>query len=454
MASFVRTGRSGTMTARLALLSFTLLLLTHHSSLITLCRAQTLGSDGIYYSRERVFKIPFQTDGDRRILQVQLYVSEDQGRNWQQAATAQPEDKGFTFNASRNGVYWFTVRTLDQDRRPNPPTIDAQTPPMLRVCVDTQPPGVALRAAPSRDGTLVGVDWQITDDNPLDLDSLRLDYRPAGSMQWLPLNAERSARGQYAWQGPAAGAVDVRLQIKDRAGNLGEALTVLQGGQRPDVQPEVGPGGLGVRKVNTRRISLNYKIVEQGKSGVSTVQLWYTRDKGQTWEKYQAAAQPEPPFVIEVHDEGLYGFTLLARSGVGLGPPEPRAGDPPQVWVEVDLTPPRVEITAVDVGVGTQLGKLTINWKATDKNNNLGRQPINLLYAENAEGPWVPIASRLEHTGRYVWSMPDNVPYKFHVRVEAADLAGNVGTADTPRPVAVDLSQPKVQVLGVEPVAK
>ena len=45
--------------------------------------------------------------------------------------------------------------------------------------------------------------------------------------------------------------------------------------------------------------------------------------------------------------------------------------------------------------------------------------------------------------------MPESVPYQFHVRVEAADKAGNVGSAETAKPVIVDLSQPKVQVIGV-----
>jgi hypothetical protein len=41
------------------------------------------------------------------------------------------------------------------------------------------------------------------------------------------------------------------------------------------------------------------------------------------------------------------------------------------------------------------------------------------------------------------------VPYQFYVRVEAVDRAGNVGGDETRKPVIVDLSQPKVQVIGV-----
>jgi hypothetical protein len=38
-----------------------------------------------------------------------------------------------------------------------------------------------------------------------------------------------------------------------------------------------------------------------------------------------------------------------------------------------------------------------------------------------------------------------------YVRVEAKDLAGNVGMAQTPTPVHVDLARPTVQIVDVKP---
>src|SRR5262249_6276577 len=152
------------------------------------CYAQTLGPDGVYYTRQPAFRIPFQADAnDRRIRQVQLYVSEDQGRTWQQGATARPEDQAFTFQAQRDGVFWFAVRTADADGRHNPATLD-QLQATLKVCVDTQPPKVLLQAQPAPAGS-VSVEWQVRDDSPLDLDSHRLEYAAANSNQWQPLSA-------------------------------------------------------------------------------------------------------------------------------------------------------------------------------------------------------------------------------------------------------------------------
>ena len=117
--------------------------------------------------------------------------------------------------------------------------------------------------------------------------------------------------------------------------------------------------------------------------------------------------------------------------------------------MEVDLTKPLVRIQNIDPPRSVEDRNLTITWSASDK--NLGRQPITLSYAELAEGPWTPIAANLENSGRYVWPMPLNLPFRIYVKVEAADRAGNVGSAQTANPILVDLSKPKVTITTIEP---
>ena len=79
---------------------------------------------------------------------------------------------------------------------------------------------------------------------------------------------------------------------------------------------------------------------------------------------------------------------------------------------------------------------------------------MTLSYAEASTGPWTPLAANIENTGSYVWSMPPTAPTKFFVRVEAVDLVGNVGVAQTTTPTLIDMSQPSVSILGVEPSDK
>jgi hypothetical protein len=378
---------------------------------------------------------------------------------------APPEQEHFKFICDRDGFYWFTVQTVDVEGRLFPATLDGAQP-SLKVVIDTQRPDVTLRPLAGRGGE-VGVTWEIRDDNfdARDPDSLRLEYRAAGSLGWTALPANPTA-SQHLWTPETSAPLEVRLRARDRAGNVGEAITNVIVGQQntgPAFQSGSGaglpfgfPGGVEHRIVNSRKISLNYELKEVGPSGVSSIELWYTQD-GRGWNKYplpqaREGGAPAKPLVFEVNGEGVYGFTLLARSGVGLGERPPQIGDRPQLWVEVDLTKPVVQLQGVVVGQGPDKGKLTITWTARDKNLDPERC-ITLAYAEQAGGPWTPIAQNIANSGRHVWSMPERLPYQFLVRVEAVDRAGNVGEVVTTELVKVDLSQPRVRILGVEAAA-
>jgi hypothetical protein len=405
------------------------------------------GNDGTYYANKANFRIPFQIDpAERRIRDVQLHVSEDQGKRWDHVATAKPNERFFSFTATHDGWYWFTVRTVDFEDHGYPATLSG-VQPRLKVCVDTQPPVVTLRPVQSAAGP-AAVEWEVRDDY-LDLDTLHLDYRLAGTAEWVPLSLQKAVTGQRAWNPATNSPLEVRLQVKDLAGNAAEATVNVTPGTVPaatgGAPPDTGTGG--PRMVNNKRISINYELKDVGKSGIAAIELWYTRTDGRNWQKHDGPASTQSPYIVEVSEEGLYGFTLLARNKAGFGEPPPKVGDPPQIWVEVDLTKPVVRIQNVEVGRGPDLGNLTITYTATDK--NLARQAIAFSYAEKPDGPWTSIADKQENTGRFVWRMPETVPYQFYVRVEAGDRAGNVGSADTPKPVLVDLSQPKVQVIGV-----
>jgi hypothetical protein len=409
-------------------------------------RAESL--DGTYYARQYAFRIPFQTDtNDRRVREVQLYVAEDPARTWQQVAKAQPGEKYFSFQAKRDGWYWFTVRTIDTEDHAYPASMDGVAP-RLKVCVDTQAPIVTLRAAQVAGGT-AGVEWDVRDDN-LDVESLKLEYRLTNSSEWVAVPITKAGTGSKGWNPATNAPIEVKLSVRDLAGNPAEQVANVTPaawakGNNPATADPVNPN---VRMVNSKRISINYELKEVGKSGIALIELWFTRD-GRSWQKYDEQANPQPPYKVEVSDEGLYGFTLVARNKAGFGEAPPRVGDQPQIWVEVDLTRPVVRLQSVDVGRGAETGNLTITYNVTDK--NLGRQPITISYAEKPDGHWTPVARNEENTGRYVWRMPEDLPYQFYVRVEATDRAGNVGSAETARAVVVDLSQPKVNVIGVDP---
>jgi hypothetical protein len=423
--------------------------------------AQSPPSPRIFYTREREFRIPFETDpNERRISSVRLHASDNMGQSWQHVATAQPGGQAaFNFTAERDGWYWFTVQTVDQEKRLYPPVVDSQTPVQLKVCVDTQKPVITLHTVPAGEGN-VGITWAIQDDNLNNFrqnkpDALVLEYRSPGGQSWSRISAEQRPVGQRIWAPDASPPLEVRLRVQDDAGNEGQASLAIGAGGKA-LSSSDGTGGASPRTgnekrrlVNKRRINMNYGVEDLGGSGLKVVELWSF--DGKSWKKESEEESPKPPYVykIELQEEGVYGFTLIARSGVGLGEPPPRIGDLPQLWLEADWTPPKVAIQGVKVGEGPDTGSLFITYTAEDK--NLEREgAVTLSYAERPDGTWTAFAKNQDNRGRYVWRMPRDVPWQFYVRVEAADRAGNVGKAETSEPVKVDLKRPRARVLTID----
>jgi hypothetical protein len=193
---------------------------------------------------------------------------------------------------------------------------------------------------------------------------------------------------------------------------------------RPAVQPKL---------VGSRTFALEYDLEDAGRGGVSRVELWGTRDDGQTWNHYSQDDDNRSPLVVTVDDEGMYGFKILvqAASGTGVGPP--RAGDEPELWVSVDLKRPIIELTGVERGDGNLADHLILSWRAQD--NNLERRPISLFFSSRPTGPWSAIATSLEDTGEYAWRVERYVPTRIYLRIEARDIAGNLAAFQTREPV-------------------
>ncbi|MCS6978224.1 MAG: hypothetical protein NZM31_14620 [Gemmatales bacterium] len=414
----------------------------------------------IIWCRQPVFRIPFQIEpGDEnRLKEVQLYLKLGEQGSWRLVKTVGPRERHFPFRAENDGLHQFLVRTVDLEGRAYPPRVE-DAPPGLRVMVDTALPQAVLRQLPPR-GEQIGIEWEVRDEH-LDLNSLQIDVRSQGALAWQALPVDPVAFGQKYFSPPSRGPIEVRLRVKDRAENQGSAYLLIQGGGQDVVRrdaeswPTATPSPSGsatprerdIRYINTTDLSLAYTLEDVGPSGVSVVELWFTRD-GRTWQRHGEDPDKTSPFQVRFNSEGLYGLTLVVKSGVGLGDRPPQPGDPPQLWVEVDLTKPVVELRSVEAGRGPDAGTVTITWRAEDK--NLAPAPISLYYAENPEGPWTIMTGGLENSGRYVWRVPPGVPYRFHVRVEAVDKGGNVGRADSSKPVIVDLSVPKGRILGVD----
>jgi hypothetical protein len=420
------------------------------------------------YVPRRYFTIPFQIESNEQQQVRQLLLYQRSGTApWEYKGSVTPQQRGFDFRTDRDGEFSFAVRAEYNGGAFMPARVEDLTP-SLRVIIDTVAPVVSLRSV--RRGGDIGVEWDCRDDY-LDPTTLKLEYRTTTG-DWRPLEAEPRAIGNYLWPAQPNTRLEMRLTIRDKANNLGEATTLVTGDAAPpsggngfaDPAPRMAepaaPARPGIYYLNNKRISLAYKIAKEGLSGVAGVDLWVCDRDMRKWEKVQQPAGATPidqlpaggrlSLVYDAHEDDLYGFRMVARSGVGLSDPDPRPGDQPQVWVEVDTTKPTAKIVDVLVNQDGEPRKLLITWSATDK--NLTDQPIHLEYAPTPTGPWSDVAHNLPNTGRYVWMAPDREPFKFVIRLRAIDKATNEGE-DVSKEVIVDLVRPKAELIDVLPGA-
>ncbi len=211
------------------------------------------------------------------------------------------------------------------------------------------------------------------------------------------------------------------------------------------------PGGERPRMTNTKRFALEYDIESAGPGGVAEVELWMTRDRGASWTKHSSDADKQSPFDVTVAEEAIYGFRIVIVSKSGLASSAPRPGDLADLWIGVDTTPPRTQLTSISFGEGPEAGKLDIRWEADDA--RLGPRPVSLMYAENAAGPWNTVAAGLPNSGQYYWPMAGIVPKRALLRIEVRDEAGNLGTYQLSEPINLQGLNPAGRIRAFAPAA-
>jgi hypothetical protein len=204
-------------------------------------------------TRLKGFGIPFQLSnwGDS-FIEVQLYVSRDEGLNWKFYGRQTTEREEFPFEADGDGEYWFAIKTLNRDRKLVPdgdPTAD------LKIIVDTVKPELDFRVESDPSGRVV-CRWTAKDKN-LTPESLQIFYQPMSggtpTADWtaVPVQLSGTARnGIYSdqigwWPETSSDRLNVAIQISDLSGNSTQLYRQLN----------VAPAAWRMRNQSTARVT-------------------------------------------------------------------------------------------------------------------------------------------------------------------------------------------------------
>ncbi len=494
-------------------------------------------------TRQTAFAIPFTINPGEPPTEVQLLISTDQGKNWQVYDRRAPTAREFLFRGSRDGEYWFSVRTIDSAGAAHP---SGDPKAELMVLLDTIQPKVDFHAVVGPSGE-IATTWGIFDEN-LDAETFQIHFqaivaRSEPTPPWQQVAVEKpvgSSKKQTFngkttwWPKTTSQAVTVRAVVRDLAGNAAEvnrrvflprvasrgsgqpdlnsttfvpppnpferrlsanndslpwhdqgksgAATTVQPNPTPQIsnnfanfrsEEEQGsqttmqkkaddqivrrrwkdrlPAGERLRMTNTTQFNLDYDVDAVGPSGVAKVELWATKDGGQTWENWGIDNDRQSPFTVEVDGEGLYGFSVSITSGLGFTSPPPNPGDLADIWVGVDLTKPTVQINAAPLGSGVNAGQVIIQWSATDQ--HFDERPISLFYSGPGGQKWIPIATDQPNTGTFNWRVDPSIGHEVHLLLQARDEANNISEHQLPQAINIEGLRPRGRIKGFQPAA-
>ena len=118
----------------------------------------------------------------------------------------------------------------------------------------------------------------------------------------------------------------------------------------------------------------------------------------------------------------------------------------------VDQLAPRPRLGNLTQGQGLTPNQVQFGWVLTDV--DLPEQCVMLSRAYSPSGPWEPISNWIENSGRYIWTVDQAIDRPIYIRLEARDLAGNIGKVDSDQPMQIDLTRPSARILDVESVTQ
>ena len=170
-----------------------------------------------------------------------------------------------------------------------------------------------------------------------------------------------------------------------------------------------------------------------------------TPDKGQTWHRLAEHPNKRSPLEISLPGDGEWGIRIVVTNGNGFGGKAPVRGDAPHCTIEVDTTSPFVQLRSTELLPSS--GHVELRWNAQDK--NLGTEPVSLYFRTKADGPWQIIARNVKNDGIHRWVFPRDVGPHFFFKIEVTDQAGNVAQDVSRQPILIDISEPRVSVVGV-----
>lgn len=189
----------------------------------------------------------------------------------------------------------------------------------------------------------------------------------------------------------------------------------------PGAKPQAKRSAADTVAISSRTVKLTYRLGQGRRELVEQVQLFVSRDEGDTWEQATTADPGKDELVYTAPRDGLYWFHMVTVGKNGAREPRDFTREPPAMKVLVDTTPPTVRVTTAK----REVDMIRVEWAVEDANPG----PVEVWTRRPGADPigWVRRASAESWATAATFSPGHAGPVE--VRVTAKDAAGNEGVS-------------------------
>jgi len=205
--------------------------------------SQVSSDDGPAFVNTSVFDISYEIEvvGPSGVGAVELFVTEDGGRQWFRYGTDPDLQSPFAVDVQGEGTFGFAVRVKNGLGFSDPPPQPGEIPTIV-VTVDQSAPQIEFpQPSLTAEGNgVVVLNWKVRESN-LAGNPVRLEYSTAPNGPWTPVTDWQPDTGSTQWavRPGTPPAVYFRLLARDVAGNVGTGQPpqpVLIDMKRPSVR--------------------------------------------------------------------------------------------------------------------------------------------------------------------------------------------------------------------------
>jgi hypothetical protein len=181
---------------------------------------------------------------------------------------------------------------------------------------------------------------------------------------------------------------------------------------------------------------------------VKSRELWYRSNDGKSWGEWQKHGiqfDKDTP-ITWAAPEGHWQIYLRKILTSNLASPVPGAATKAHGEFIIDRTAPTVAIKFPGAKAKLKGGEhYAVTWDAQDA--HLRNSPVTITYSRDGKGSWDTVATGIPNSGSFDWTVPRDMTTTGVLKIEAADKATNVGSAETTG-ILVDSIKPKGRVTG------